>query len=64
MCTEVIRGTPAKKITNEHGFPQMVDEDGDPICCDCACCTEVNRGQGMLCNKCTTADLMECEHDR
>ncbi|MBK6616356.1 hypothetical protein [Ottowia sp.] len=65
MCTtaQEVRGTPAEEVTNEHGFPQMVDEEGSPICASCAAAVMPNRGQGMICDQCDHEFTLHCLHD-
>lgn len=40
-----------EEITNEYGFPQYVDEEGNPTCPSCRCLVMKNRGAGCICDK-------------
>lgn len=45
-------GSQFHEITNKHGYPQLVDEEGNPVCSECQCLVHTNTGQGTACSKC------------
>ena len=51
------------EVTNEHGFFQLLDDEGHAVCCQCHCLVMPNRGQGALCSTCDYDAFIESEHD-
>ena len=52
-----------EEITNEYGFPQYVDDEGNPTCPSCRCLVMKNRGAGCICDTCAHEAHMEMSAD-